>query len=307
MNAEDVPINCMSWQKARDFCQAQGGDLPSEAQFELVASAFSGRLYVWGEDDPACADAVLGRAGWGLLGAFLAPCKPDTPPGGALPVGSDVMPARRDLLELPTGTVYDLVGNMCELSRDMWNRQDEPCWSQPGVYTDPVCDKTSPADGSKHVYRGGCWDIIARLATSASREGIPDTATSGLIGLGFRCARSAVGSLIGAGPVRVRALASNQGEPYAPAHSRGPGWPSSRTGGAPCRSAARGGGPERAWQHPPKNASGGSWGRSGTWSAATSRCACPSMGTGGTGGTARPACSTRSGRRSTPWSASTRR
>jgi formylglycine-generating enzyme required for sulfatase activity len=191
MGTEDVPVNCMGWSKARAFCQSGGGDLPTEAQFEFVASAFSGRLYAWGEDDPTCTDAVLGRAGWGLLAAFLSPCKPEAPPGGPLPVGTDAMPPRRDLLELPTGTVYDLVGNMCEFARDVWNRQDEPCWSTPGVYTDPLCAKPSPADGPSHVYRGGCWDITARLATSASREGLPDNATSGLIGLGFRCARSA--------------------------------------------------------------------------------------------------------------------
>jgi formylglycine-generating enzyme required for sulfatase activity len=193
MGEEDTPVNCMSWPHARAFCQGQGGDLPSEVQFEFVASAFSGRLYAWGDDDPSCDDAVLGRAGYGLLASLLAPCSPSVAPGGPLPIGADIMPPRRDLLVLPTGTVYDLVGNMCEFSRDMWNRQDEPCWSGPGVYTDPVCEKPSPADGAKHVYRGGCWDITANLATSASREGLVDDATTGLIGLGFRCARSAAG------------------------------------------------------------------------------------------------------------------
>jgi formylglycine-generating enzyme required for sulfatase activity len=194
MGDEDTtPVNCTSWPRARALCQGLGGDLPTEAQFEYVAGAFSGRLYAWGEDDPDCGDAVLGRAGWGVLATLIAPCRPSTPPGGPLPVGTAVSPPRRDRFELPGGTVYDLVGNMCELSRDLWNRQDEPCWSKPGVYTDPVCTAPSPADGPKHVYRGGCWDIIARLSTSASREGIPDDATAGLIGLGYRCARPATG------------------------------------------------------------------------------------------------------------------
>jgi formylglycine-generating enzyme required for sulfatase activity len=185
---EDVPINCMSWPNARAFCQAQGGDLSTEAQFEYAASAFQGRLYVWGEDDPTCEDAVLGRSGWGLLAAFNSPCKPAQGPGGPLVVGSLATPARRDRLDLESGTLHDLVGNMCEFSLDMWNRQEEPCWSSPGVYEDPVCETESPADGPKHTYRGGCWDLIARLATSATRFGIQDSATTGLIGLGFRCA-----------------------------------------------------------------------------------------------------------------------
>jgi sulfatase modifying factor 1 len=184
---EDVPINCISRETAKAFCQAQGGDMPTEAQFEYVASAFQGRLYVWGEDDPTCDDAVLGRAGWGILSAFNSPCKTETPPGGALVVGS-LAPARRDRLDLPGGSIHDLVGNMCEFTRDMWNQQDEPCWSSPGVYEDPVCETPSPADGLKYTYRGGCWDLTARLATSATREGIADSAMVGLIGLGFRCA-----------------------------------------------------------------------------------------------------------------------
>ncbi len=190
---EDLPINCTTWKTATQFCRAQGGDLQSEAQFEYVASAQRGRLFAWGEDEPTCDDAVLGRAGWGLLAPIDSPCKTPSAPGGPLAVGAKVTPPRRDRVELGGGgTVYDLVGNMCEFTRDTWNRQAEPCWSHPGVYVDPVCTTVSPADGgAKHVYRGGCWDLTARLATSASRESLDDSTTVGLIGLGFRCARAA--------------------------------------------------------------------------------------------------------------------
>ena len=64
MGREDYPLPCASWRLARAFCQSQGGDLPTEAQWEYAASA-AGRpyktLYPWGDDDPTCARAIVQR------------------------------------------------------------------------------------------------------------------------------------------------------------------------------------------------------------------------------------------------------
>ena len=187
---EDVPVNCIGWMTARSFCVARGGDLPTEAQFEYVASAFQGRSFVWGEDAPACPDAVLEGGGWGLneLSPFQD-CKPATPPGGPLAVGTQVTPPRRDRLELATGTVYDLVGNVQELTRDLWNRQDEACWSTPGVYRDPLCASTTSVDAQGqrlNVVRGGCYLSPPRGGTAAVRTFLSETQASPEIG--FRCA-----------------------------------------------------------------------------------------------------------------------
>src|SRR6202044_847618 len=35
---ESLPANCITWQGARDYCLAMGGDLPTEAQLEYVMS-----------------------------------------------------------------------------------------------------------------------------------------------------------------------------------------------------------------------------------------------------------------------------
>jgi formylglycine-generating enzyme required for sulfatase activity len=37
---ETYPLSCLSWDAARAFCQFEGGDLPTEAQWEYVARAF---------------------------------------------------------------------------------------------------------------------------------------------------------------------------------------------------------------------------------------------------------------------------
>jgi formylglycine-generating enzyme required for sulfatase activity len=178
---EKFPANCLQWAEARRACKARGGDLPSEAQYEYAASGLAGRRYVWGEDTPECADAIWGRSGYGAFQA-IAPCMPSMPPGGPTDVGSGA----RDRLALPTGTIVDLAGNVSEWARDDWNRHDAKCWSQPGVYQDPLCRGSSP-DGLSHPVRGGEWLVTAGEIARTQRVGAilllltPET--------GFRCVR----------------------------------------------------------------------------------------------------------------------
>jgi formylglycine-generating enzyme required for sulfatase activity len=185
---EDHPVVCVPYAAARAHCQARGGDLPTEAQFERAASALVGRLFVWGSDLPECADAVLGNVGPGFfydIGRSF--CSPRSAPGGSLPVGSDHAP-RRDNLVLSSGIVHDLVGNASEWALDRWNRQEEPCWSHGGVYVAPFCDAVS-VDGDLRVFRGGSWLVQASSAAAAFRSAIPENAMAlNTVDLGFRCA-----------------------------------------------------------------------------------------------------------------------
>lgn len=190
-----LPMACVTVEGARAYCQAQGKDLPTEAQLEYVASGLRSRLFVWGSDEPACEDAVLRRYGYGIfLDLGLAGCLPEAPPGGAEVVGGMLEDKRRDRLSLPGGDIYDLVGNVSEWALDRWNRQSEPCWSMGGVYVDPVCLQDSPLDGSFPVFRLGSFAVGSRQAIAAARSFIDSqVAKNGNgIDLGFRCARPGI-------------------------------------------------------------------------------------------------------------------
>ena len=179
---ESYPVNCIFEAAARDYCRKHGGDLPTEMQLEYVDGALESSLFAWGNALPACGDAVYERGGWGILLGTNVDCQPQKAPGGPLPVGS----ARLDRLDLPTGTLVDLAGNVDELVRDTWNRPDEPCWLRPGIYTDPVCTAPSPADGAQLVARSGNWISEAAGLEAVTRTNVLSTS----IGLdrGFRCA-----------------------------------------------------------------------------------------------------------------------
>jgi formylglycine-generating enzyme required for sulfatase activity/truncated hemoglobin YjbI len=52
---EDRPINCITWENARQFAKWMGGDLLTEAQWEYTASAQGQSIsYPWGNSTPTC-------------------------------------------------------------------------------------------------------------------------------------------------------------------------------------------------------------------------------------------------------------
>ena len=59
---EGLPTVCVSWQRARDYCTALGGDFPTAAQFQYAASGLVSNTFVWGDDLPSCGDPNSGIA-----------------------------------------------------------------------------------------------------------------------------------------------------------------------------------------------------------------------------------------------------
>ena len=56
----DQPRNCVDWYDAQAFCEAQGGTLPSEMQWEYAARGVESWVYPWGNDYDAEPERVIG-------------------------------------------------------------------------------------------------------------------------------------------------------------------------------------------------------------------------------------------------------
>ncbi len=58
---DSLPVNCLTWQAARNSCQNLGADLASEAQWEYAAGGLASSTSPWEEDEPLCGDVVFAR------------------------------------------------------------------------------------------------------------------------------------------------------------------------------------------------------------------------------------------------------
>jgi formylglycine-generating enzyme len=174
---ENQPLNCVSWHAANAFCGTRGKMLPSEAEYEYMATGLRSDPFVWGEEQAACGDSVWGRGGVGY-----DQCLTQGDPGGPLPPGS----GRRDRLQLAEGEVLDLAGNVSEWTRDYWNRSNELCWVDQPLLHNPQCIAPSTLDGDRRTIKGGPW--IAYIPPASFRIGRPPDSTL-RPQTGFRCVR----------------------------------------------------------------------------------------------------------------------
>jgi sulfatase modifying factor 1 len=182
---ESLALNCVSWEAASAYCASLGKALPSEAEFEYMASGLRSDLFVWGQDDPDCDDSVWGDGGVGYY--FNAPqkCRPPDSLGGPKAPGS----GRLDRLPLNGGDVLDLMGNLNEWTRDYWNRTSEACWAEKSLLENPVCASASAIDGDQRTVKGFSWGSQPKLA--AIRYAAPPAMPTEQTQTGFRCVRAA--------------------------------------------------------------------------------------------------------------------
>jgi sulfatase-modifying factor enzyme 1 len=176
---DDYPLNCVKWPGARAFCRFFGGDLPTEAQWEYVATR-AGRAretwLPWGDDPPVCSPtdclaaigpchaAVFHRStvvtrsqclssGFGIapVTSYADPIHGDV----SVPLGAD-----------PSSTVTGLAGGLAEALLDSFRPYDTSCDRAMGL-RDPACwEEESP----RRARRGAGW-ADTRIDTYSAKRG----------------------------------------------------------------------------------------------------------------------------------------
>jgi formylglycine-generating enzyme required for sulfatase activity len=95
---KDEPINGVTWEQARQYCQTHGERLPSEAEWEWAARGGpAGNTYPWGNDPPSNQPCWKGPGNDAPGGDPNGPCPSQSHPADVTPQG-----------------VYDMAGNLYE-------------------------------------------------------------------------------------------------------------------------------------------------------------------------------------------------
>jgi formylglycine-generating enzyme required for sulfatase activity len=179
---EDFAISCVGWYSARDYCRFQGGDLPTEAQWEYATTSAARPVktrYAWGGDDevaPSCDQAVWGRGASTVVDEDFA-CVDANHPFGPQPVS---VFASADVT--PVLGIVGLGGNEREWELDSAQSFDSPCWHGATLH-DPKCYED---DAPLRIMRGDAWNSISFQLIAALRLDIFPSAEGST--LGFRCA-----------------------------------------------------------------------------------------------------------------------
>ncbi len=143
------PVIHVSWYEADAYCRWAGRRLPTEAEWEVAASAtptpdgrgITGekRRFPWGDEPPSPDRANLDSRGGGAIDV------------GALPAGDSAFGCRQ------------MIGNV-------WEWTDTDFGPYPGFVVDPYKEYSEPWFGTHKVLRGGCWATRSRLIRNTWRN-----------------------------------------------------------------------------------------------------------------------------------------
>ena len=168
-----MPINCVNWTQANDFCRWVGGRLPTEAQWEYAArSGANSTRFPWGSEKASCKHVVMKTSG-GATGCDALSYGRKTWPVCSKPAGNNAF------------GVCDLAGNVFEWTADRFDGsyyRRSPPTEPPG----PASDAT-PVGKRFYVVRGGSY--VDREANLEAFRRFRDPASNQKANVGFRCVR----------------------------------------------------------------------------------------------------------------------
>jgi gamma-glutamyl hercynylcysteine S-oxide synthase len=143
----NLPVAHVNWYEAEAYCNWAGRRLPTEAEWEIAASAEPApggglsrrrRHFPWGDEPPTAERANLDwRAGLAEVGAY--------------PNGDSAFGCRQ------------MIGNIWEWTADTFQ-------AYPGFTVDPYKEYSKPWFGTHKVLRGGCWATRSLLIRNTWRN-----------------------------------------------------------------------------------------------------------------------------------------
>jgi len=160
---EDYPVNCVTWDQSRAYCEWAGKRLCSESEWEMASRGTDGRKYPWGNETATCEYAVMYEGGNGCgTGSTMAV---GSKPAGASPYGA-----------------MDMSGNVYEWVEDDYHDS----------YTGAPINGSAWVDDPRtpfRVERGGAFNsYVYGLLRSSHRNYVYLADCNG--GIGARCCKS---------------------------------------------------------------------------------------------------------------------
>jgi iron(II)-dependent oxidoreductase len=144
-----LPMVHVNWYEANAFCAWAGRRLPTEAEWEMAASAEPAadgrgivprkRLFPWGDDPPSPERANLDSIALNCIDVR------------ALAAGDSVFGCRQ------------MIGNVWEWTADTF-------MAYPSFEIDPYSTYSAPSFGRQKVLRGGCWATRSRVIRNTWRN-----------------------------------------------------------------------------------------------------------------------------------------